>query len=135
MRDLTKSVMSYSWAMSLFGVKQMVNLLKPSQATKAFGRVTQATEDEFGDILKAAFKAGDSVQRGLIDLSFSVFTLGGALNPSKVTDAAAGLGERAAQGFERATSAPSSTPATPTNAPGSQPQSTGWGPVPPPPDK
>lgn len=120
MRDLTKSVMSYSWSMSLFGVQQLVNLLRPSQATKAFDNVTQATEDEFGDVLKATFTVGDNLQRRLVDLSFSVFTLGGALNPSKGT---------------QGTSAASSTQATPASGPGSQPQSTGWGPVPPPPDK
>jgi hypothetical protein len=120
MRDLTKSVVSYSWSMSLFGVQQMVNLLRPSQATKAFDNVTQATEDEFGDVLKATFTVGDNLQRRLVDLSFSVFTLGGALNPS---------------GGTQGTAAASSTQATPTSGPGSQPQPTGWGPVPPPPGK
>ena len=37
MRELTKSVMSYTWAMSLFGVQQMVNALRPSKATESFG--------------------------------------------------------------------------------------------------
>ena len=120
MRDLTKSVVSYSWSMSLFGIQQMVNLLKPSQATKAFDNVTQATEDEFGDVLKATFTVGDNLQRRLVDLSFRVLTLGGALNLSSVTKGA---------------SAASSTQPTSASGLGSQPGSTGWGPVPPPPDK
>jgi hypothetical protein len=102
--------------MSLFGIQQMVNLLRPSQATKAFDHVTQATEAEFGDVLKATFTVGDSLQRRLVDLGFGVVTAGGVLDPNSVT---------------RATS---STP-TSASGPGAQPESTGWGPVPPPPDK
>ena len=29
MREFTKSLMSYTWAMSLFGVQQVVNVLTP----------------------------------------------------------------------------------------------------------
>jgi hypothetical protein len=105
--------------MSLFGIQQMVNLLRPSQATKAFEHVTQATETEFGDVLKATFTVGDSLQRRLVDLGFGVFTAGGVLDPNSVT---------------RATSATSSTQ-TPASGAGAPPESTGWGPVPPPPDK
>ena len=88
MRDLTKSVASYTWAMSLFGVAQVANLLKPSQATKAFDHVTQATEDELGDVLKATFTVGDNLQRKLIDMSFSVVTLGGVLSQAPTSPAA-----------------------------------------------
>ncbi len=107
MRDLTKSVMSYSWAMSVFGVQQMMNALRPAQAAKAFESVTEATEGELGNVLKATFRAGDSIQRGLVDLGFNAFTM-------------------AAPG---ASPAPGPSP----NQTGSQ--GTGWGPVPPPPDK
>lgn len=119
MRELTKSVMSYSWSMSLFGIQQVVNLLKPSQATKAFDNVTQATGAEFGDVLKATFTVGDNLQRRLVDLGFGVFTVGGVLNPNNVTGG---------------TSTNSSTQPTSASGPGAQPGSTGWGPVPPPPD-
>lgn len=76
MREFTKSMMSYTWAMSLFGVQQMVNVFRPSKASESFENVTKATEDEFGDAMKAAFRAGDNLQRGLVDLTFGVFTFG-----------------------------------------------------------
>ena len=48
-RDLTKSMLSFSWAMSLFGVEQVVNTLTPQspgqpthKTTAAFQAVTQA---------------------------------------------------------------------------------------------
>jgi tRNA A37 threonylcarbamoyladenosine dehydratase len=83
MRQFTKSMMSYTWAMSLFGVQQAVNIFRPRgggqqthPSTEAFNNVTEATEDEFSDTLKATFRAGDNLQRGMVDLMFSVFTLG-----------------------------------------------------------
>jgi hypothetical protein len=76
MREFTKSMMSYTWAMSLFGVQQMVNVFRPSKAVESFDHVTEATEEQFGDALKAAFRAGDNVQRGMVDLTFGVFTFG-----------------------------------------------------------
>lgn len=78
MREFTKSMMSYTWAMSLFGVQQMVNVFRPSKATESFDNVTGATEEEFGGAMKAAFRAGDNLQRGLVDLTCSLFTLGGS---------------------------------------------------------
>ena len=76
MREFTKSMTSYTWAMSLFGLQQMINVFRPGKATDSFNNVTKATEDEFGDALKATFRAGDNLQRGLVDLTFGVLTLG-----------------------------------------------------------
>lgn len=76
MREFTKSMTSYTWAMSLFGVQQMINVFRPGKATDAFNNVTKATEDQFGDALSATFLAGDNLQRGLVDLTFGVLTLG-----------------------------------------------------------
>jgi len=76
MREFTKSMMSYTWAMSLFGVQQMVNAFRPSKATESFDNVTKATREEFGEALRATFRAGDNLQRGLVDLTFGVFTFG-----------------------------------------------------------
>jgi hypothetical protein len=81
MRELTKSIFSFSWSMSLFGLQQLVNLSAPSRATNAFDNVTEATEEVLGDLLKATFRAGDNLQRGLVDLTLAVLTLQ-AFNPS-----------------------------------------------------
>lgn len=76
MREFTKSMTSYTWAMSLFGLQQMINVFRPGKAAQQFNNVTKATEEQFGDALKATFRAGDNLQRGLVDVTFGVLTLG-----------------------------------------------------------
>lgn len=83
MREFAKSMMSYTWAMSVFGVQQTLNVLTPRQgrgevhpATRAFSNVTGAAREEFGNTLEGVFRAGDNLQRGLVDATFSIFTLG-----------------------------------------------------------
>ncbi len=82
MRDLTKSVTSYTWAMSVFCTQQMFNLLglggrgSWDRSTRAFTTVTEATTDEMGDTVRALFRGGDALQRGLVDLFLAPFTLG-----------------------------------------------------------
>lgn len=76
MREFTKSMTSYTWAMSLFGLQQMVNIFRPRKATESFNNVTKATEEQFGEALKATFRAGDNLQRGLVDVTFGMLTLG-----------------------------------------------------------
>src|ERR1043166_7779806 len=89
-RDLTKSVVSFSWAMSLFGVEQLTNTLMPQgpsqpthKARAAFNAVTQATEEQLSGVLKGVFKAGDQLQRGMVDLMFGCLSLE-AFNPSQM---------------------------------------------------
>ena len=80
MRDLTKSAFSLSWALSLFGLKQMTNILAPREgqsmdsATRAFEAVTEKTEEQLTDSLRATYRAGDNLQRGLVDAMFSFMT-------------------------------------------------------------
>ena len=90
MLELTKSTLSYSWAMSLFGVQQMANLIVPRslrqptrEANAASYKVTQATETQFGDLIFGAFQIGDDTQRFLVDLMFDTLTLR-AFTPSYV---------------------------------------------------
>jgi hypothetical protein len=89
-RDLTKSMLSFSWAMSLFGVEQLVNTLTPQspsqpthKTTAAFNAVTQAAEAQLSGVLRGAFKAGDQLQRGIADLMFGFLSLE-AFNPSQM---------------------------------------------------
>ena len=81
MYELTKSAMSYSWAMSLFAVQQMTNLLLPADCTQPTRRVnagsyslTQASQQQLNDLLFGAFQIGDDVQRGVVDLMFDTAT-------------------------------------------------------------
>ena len=76
MRDLTRSMASFSWAMSLYGLEQMANLMSPRRAADAFEAVTRTTERTLGPGLRTAFQTGDRLQRSMVDLSFSVVGLG-----------------------------------------------------------
>jgi hypothetical protein len=80
MRDFTKSMFSFSWALSLFGVQQVANLMMAqapdrtrNKAAEAFDCVTRATEDQLGDTLKETFKAADKLQRGMVDMMFGAW--------------------------------------------------------------
>ena len=138
MRDLTKSMLSFSWALPLFGMKQMMDMAAPRDPSRPFGRVTDSFEavtrtaqDQLGGAWNSAFRAGDQLQRGMVDLMFS-FLSPEAWNPNRMMrttsdvmqssmNAAghmAGAATGAAQGpWSAAGSAASTQPAT------------GWGPV------
>ncbi len=121
-RDLTKSMLSFSWGMSLFGVTQLINSMTPEKATGAFNAVTRATEAQLSDVLKGAFKAGDQLQRNVVDMTFGMLTLD-TLDPSKMM-------KRASDVMQPTTGASGqSAQARPV---GSPEQGMGWGPVSPP---
>lgn len=71
MRDLTKSMLSFSWALPLFGLRQMANALSPDRAAQAFDAVTEATRRQLGPTTDTTFRAGDSLQRTMVDLMFA----------------------------------------------------------------
>jgi hypothetical protein len=100
MREFTKSMMSYTWAMSVFGVQQMFSVFNPAKAAHSFDCVTRATEEELGDALKAAFHAGDNMQKGLVDVTLGVLTLGssGCGGANATADLAQQTGEALRQG-------------------------------------
>ena len=153
MRELTKSMTSYAWAMSLFGLQQMVNVFRPGKATESFNNVTKATEDEFGDALKATFRAGDNLQKGVVDVTYGVLTLGvfdrggaratadvarqtgdalrqGGRIVNQTVDAVTRTvqaGTAAVAGAAQQSQRRNNAPDSPTGAPGRPP---GWGPVP-----
>src|SRR5262247_1852886 len=121
LRDLTKSMLSFSWGMSLFGAKQLVNSLTPEKATAAFDAVTRATEEQLGDAFKGAFRVGDRLQRNMVDMTFSILMLE-AFNPSRMMKMASDV-------MQQTTGA--SGPGAQARPAGSQERATGWGPVPP----
>jgi phosphatidylethanolamine/phosphatidyl-N-methylethanolamine N-methyltransferase len=79
MRDLAKSIVSFSGAMAAFGVQQFGELLQsrdPSQSqsrsSAAFDAVTTATETELSGFWKSAFHAGRRFQDSLLDATFGL---------------------------------------------------------------
>jgi hypothetical protein len=79
MRELVKSFSSMMLSLSLFGVKQIENMVTPKErgersgpASRAMNSITNATLDQFGETLRSTFRTIDNVQRGLIGLVFSI---------------------------------------------------------------
>jgi hypothetical protein len=125
-RDLTKSVLSFSWAMSLFGVERLADTLVPQgpsqpthRSTAAFNAVTHATEEQLGSVLKGIFRAGDQIQRSMVDLMFGFLTLE-ALNPSQAMRMTSDAMRQTTGAFGQSFSRGPSTP----------PPQEGWGPMP-----
>jgi hypothetical protein len=81
MRELTKSMLGFSLAMPLFGMKQMMDIAMPRDPSRPFGKatdsfdaVTGATAGQMDGAWKGAFQAGDRLQRGMVDLMLGVLT-------------------------------------------------------------
>jgi hypothetical protein len=99
MRDMTKSMMSFSWAMSMFGLKQALALFNPQSAGNAaasFEEVTRATESQLGSLTRSTFQAGDRLQRGMIDMAFGMLGWG-AWNPNEMMRMGTDAVQRTAQ--------------------------------------
>lgn len=102
MRELTKALGSFSWAMSLFGARQMLDALQPGRAAASFDAVTRETERQLDDTLRSTFRMGDQLQRSFVDLAFGMMGFD-ALDPRRWTDAASRMAGDASQAANRAT--------------------------------
>jgi len=138
MRELTKSMMSFSWGMSLLGAQQMVRLMMPQtwgQGAPNLDTVTRSTESQLGPATQSMFRAGDNLQRGMIDMMFGMFNLGNTASDvwRTGTDAA----RRASQGCGCGQAPPPGMPSQggPGQGTGASPGGQasgglGWGPMP-----
>jgi hypothetical protein len=93
MVELTKSAISLSWAMSLFGIQQLANIALPrdfrwptGEANSAFYPVRQAIENELNssDLIFGTYLLGNDAQRAVVDLMFDTLTLR-AFTPSYIS--------------------------------------------------
>lgn len=155
MRDLTKSMLRFSWAMPLFGMNQLTNLSLPTRSNQdkvvdALDAVSDAARDELGSGLADLYDTGDRVQRGVVELTFRAFMLdlfdparwlpgGDRATGSRAHAPATGPGPAAPPYV--APARPSSSPAPPSSsgapapsggapAPAQAPRQPGWGPMP-----
>ena len=87
MRDLVKSLNRFSWAMSLYGAQELIQLVRRPGADRSpaadLTSATQAGERQLDGSFRRAFEAGDRVQRSVVDLMFGVVTLE-ALDPNRL---------------------------------------------------
>jgi hypothetical protein len=97
--DLTKAMVSMSWALPLFGARQMARLFgaPPAVGPQPVGAecyaVSHAAQEQLGDIVWAAFQAGDELQRDAVDVAFDVLTLR-AFAPAYLARAASAVAEQ-----------------------------------------
>src|SRR5215471_21189786 len=83
MREFLKSTVSLPWALSLFSVEQLTNILIPQNTTKAtaaFDAVTQGTGEQISETVQGLYLLGDNLQRELTDWAFRLLTPA-VLNP------------------------------------------------------
>src|SRR6185503_9023459 len=67
-RQLFKSMVRFSWAQSLFGLRQFGGLLAPGQGTCGFDNVIRSTETELSEPVRNFFRVGDRIQRETVDI-------------------------------------------------------------------
>jgi hypothetical protein len=99
-RELTKSAVSFSWVLSLLGIKQAVSLLQPAQqgGSNLIAPVIQIAVNQLDDSMKNIYRSGDSLQSRMVDLAFVWINPVNWINPKSWTDPFGGCGQSASQG-------------------------------------
>ncbi|MEX1129035.1 MAG: hypothetical protein WD227_16245 [Vicinamibacterales bacterium] len=80
MREVAKSMLGFSWAVSLFGVQQMAKLVTPSSVSpeslaSQFDEATRAVQTFLNETAAQQFRAGDEWQRRAVDTLFDAAAL------------------------------------------------------------
>ncbi len=88
MREVAKSMLGFSWAVSLFGVQQMAKLMTPSAVSaeamaSQFDEATRAVQGFLTEGVAQQFRAGDEWQRRLVDAVFDAASLQ-SVDPKKL---------------------------------------------------
>lgn len=71
-RELTKSALSFAWALSLLGLKQTANLGRGGQQNGGdlFAPVTQIAVGQLDESMQGIFRSGENLQSRMVDLAF-----------------------------------------------------------------
>jgi hypothetical protein len=81
LQDMTKSALSLSWALSLLGLKQAINMVQPNQqSTNVFGPLAQAAAEQLDDSMKDIYRSGKQIQGRVVDLAFTVLKPSTSMN-------------------------------------------------------
>ena len=83
-RDFTKSALGFSWALSLLGLKQAGNLLRPNQQRGGdlLAPMTQVAVNQLDDSMRGIYRSGDNLQARTVDLMFAALNPMNWLNPN-----------------------------------------------------
>jgi hypothetical protein len=84
MREFTKSLFSYSLAVSLFSVKQVQSLFTAGEvSTGPLDDLTDATAGRLGERLGSVFRTLDGLQREFVGFTFGLFMPFSSSAPAK----------------------------------------------------
>jgi len=132
MQQLAKSIGSFTWAVSLFGLQQMAGALRSTTSgktesqstTQALDAVTRASLEQCGNSLRETFEMGDKMQRDVVDMMFRVVPLGGGEKSDSWCSSCTDPMEmfRKAAGMARSATMPTQNSMAPE-------EEMGWGPV------
>src|SRR5262245_42568795 len=81
MREIAKSMVGFSWAVSLFSLQQISKVLTPTASTAndataaEIEEVSRHVQSHLSESLAQQFRAGDEWQRRLVDALFDAATL------------------------------------------------------------
>lgn len=89
MREVAKSMLGFSWAVSLFGVQQLARLMSPSSVSREatasqFDEASRAVQGFLTESVAQQFRAGDAWQRRMVDTLFDAASLQ-SVDPRKLT--------------------------------------------------
>jgi hypothetical protein len=87
MREMAKSLVGFTWAVSLFGLQQMSKLIAPAaeenNAASEVDEVSKSVQSHLSSAYADQFRAGDEWQRRVVDVMFDAGTLK-SLDPQAV---------------------------------------------------
>jgi hypothetical protein len=122
MRDITKSLLSATWALSLFGARQFAtvttglnNQAPLDEVGAGFDAVTRVAVQQMGETFSQFFDSGDKMQRATVDMFLDFFSRSSSCGRPAPT--AAGQQPVASPGADTRIQGPS--------------QGGSWGPMPP----
>lgn len=96
MRDLARSMMRCSWALTVFGTRQAFGLAgeRDGSSERALDAVTLAAEDQLDEMSRSVYRTGERLQGGAFDLVSDLMAdlaaAGGAWDPRRLVERATG---------------------------------------------
>lgn len=69
--DVAKSMMRLSWVMGIYGLDRAAELVRQpgdwQKTSERLDALSRAAADQMGDEMRRIYRAGDSLQRGVVD--------------------------------------------------------------------
>jgi len=91
MREMTESVLRFTWALSLVGLRQAANVVLPRQGWQEKSRreldaLSATAAREMGETMRTFYRAGDRFQAGALDTAARLFSASWSLPGARLND-------------------------------------------------